>query len=478
MSFKKKKLPVSESKNIMKIFSYFLIFLWALVVFFVWVSALAFVSNIDISWLKTIEKFYFTKDQVKVEETENLTVDEIKKRNEDKINILVVGRWWGNHDAPELTDTIIVLSMDTEKNTVSMLSIPRDLYVEYGKNKAWKINRLYEDTYFDTKSVVLAMETLEDKVEEIINEEIDYFVNLDFKGFISLVDSVWGININIPETFIDYQYPDWYEWYETFILRKWEWTLDWETSLKYARSRHSTSDFDRSLRQQIIIWALKDKMISLDYLTSPTKISALYETFQQDIQTDIPLRKIIPLAVKIQDIKKENISSSNLNDSCFFWLDKCKKWWFLYYPRKDLFWWRSVLLPEWSNNFEVSDYDTIHKYVKYIFDKTDIMNEKIKINIFNATKQPGLAWDLWYELIKYGFNIPSIWWMWNTENKTWENSVILYNRLPKDNPTLMDLQERTWLELKEVPFTQISSDNDVRIEIILADDYTTENGWV
>jgi hypothetical protein len=66
-------------------------------------------------------------------------------------------------------------------------------------------------------------------------------------------------------------------------------------------------------------------MISLNYLTSPSKISALYETFQQDIQTDIPLRKIIPLAVKIQDIKKEDISSSNINDTCFFGLDKCQK---------------------------------------------------------------------------------------------------------------------------------------------------------
>jgi polyisoprenyl-teichoic acid--peptidoglycan teichoic acid transferase len=55
------------------------------------------------------------------------------------------------------------------------------------------------------------MEALEDKVEEITNEEIDYFVNLDFKGFINLVDSVGGVDINVPETFIDYEYPDGYE---------------------------------------------------------------------------------------------------------------------------------------------------------------------------------------------------------------------------------------------------------------------------
>jgi hypothetical protein len=59
-------------------------------------------------------------------------------------------------------------------------------------------------------------------------------------------------------------------------------------------------------------------MISLDYLTSPAKIATLYETFQKDIQTDIPLRKIIPLAINLQDIKKDNILSSNMNDSCFF----------------------------------------------------------------------------------------------------------------------------------------------------------------
>jgi anionic cell wall polymer biosynthesis LytR-Cps2A-Psr (LCP) family protein len=62
-----------------------------------------------------------------------------------------------------------------------MLSIPRDLYVQYGDNQKGKINRLYEDSFEKTSSLVLAMEDLEEKVEEITNQEIDYFVNLDFK---------------------------------------------------------------------------------------------------------------------------------------------------------------------------------------------------------------------------------------------------------------------------------------------------------
>lgn len=450
-----------------------------ILIFFAGVSSLAYVSDIDISGLKKIEKFYKITNTVKLTEEEEVEVDDLKRKDSNKINILIAGRWWGNHEAPDLTDTIMLLSINTEKNTVSMLSIPRDLYVEYGENRKGKINRLYEDAYYATDSVVLAMEALEEKVEEITNEKIDYFVNLDFKGFINLIDTVGWIDVEIPETLIDYRYPDGYEWYTTFILRKGSWNLDGETALKYARSRHSTSDFDRSLRQQIIIKALKDKMISLDYLISPTKISALYETFQKDIQTDIPLRKIIPLAVKVQEIQKEDIISSNINDTCFFWLDKCEKWGFLYYPRKDLFWGVSVLLPEWSDEQEISQYDVIHEYTDYVFNRQEVLSEKVKINIFNTTQETGLASKLGFDLIRYGFNIPSIWGMWNSENKTWAKSVILYNRISEDSPTLVDLQERTGLPIRQVPFTEISSDNDVRIEIILANDYiNTTNGWI
>lgn len=476
MSFKKRKISIKSEKNSWAFFSYFFATLWVIVVFFAWVSTLAYVTDIDFWGLHKIEKFY-NIEALKLWNSND--PEKIKaKEDKNKINILVVGRGWGSHEAPDLTDTIILMSLNKEEETVAMLSIPRDLYVKYSGNKKWKINRLYEDSISRQWSVVLAMDSLSEKVEEISWEEIDYFVNLDFKGFIDLIDTVWGVEIEVPETFIDYEYPDNNLWYTTFILRKWEWTLDGETALKYARSRHSTSDFDRSLRQQQIINALKEKMVSLDYLTSPTKIAALYETFQKDIQTDIPLTKIVQIALIIKDVKRSDIVSANINDSCFFERAKCEQGWFLYYPRKDLFWGMSVLLPDGATNIQLSKYDVLQSYTDIIFNKTAILIDKTNINILNATKTSWLAWELAYDLTRYGFNISSIWWTDISEDTDPTTSVILYNNIDDDDPTLLELQKQTWLPVEKIEFPREAEDIDVRIEIILADDYLKTDGWI
>lgn len=447
-------------------------------IFFLGVTSLAHVSNIDFTWLQNIvspneENNTNTWSQITV-----ITEKEKKELDKEKINILVVGRWGWDHDAPDLTDTIILVSINTEQDTVSMLSIPRDLYVDYITEWQWKLNGLYESSYSEKQSLVLAMKDLETKIEEITWEKVDYFVNLDFKWFIDLIDTVGGIEVEVPENFVDYEYPDGNDGYTTFILRKGTWTIDGDVALKYARSRHSTSDFDRSLRQQIIIGALKEKMVSLDYLTSPKKISALYSTFQKNIKTDIPLTKLISLALKVKSIENKNILSSNINDSCFFWDEKCEKWGFLYYPRKDYFWWVSVLLPEWADNLNLWEYSLLQDYSDIVFNKNSIITDQIIINIFNGTSALWIASELAYDLTRFGFNIPKNNSVWNVENKTWEKSIILYNRLPKDNTTLLELQEKTWFSFRETLLPEVSTDSNVKIEIILADDYLETNGGI
>lgn len=459
-------------------FSYLFWALWIIIIFFIGVTALAYVSNIDFTWLQSIGSLSEESESNTWSTIEVISEKEKKEIDKEKINILIVGRWGWDHDAPDLTDTIILLSLNTKQDTVSMLSIPRDLYVDYSNEWQWKLNGLYESSYYKNESLVLAMKDLEIKIKEITWEKVDYFVNLDFKWFIDLIDTVGWIEVDIPENFVDYEYPDGNDGYTTFILRKGTWTIDGDVALKYARSRHSTSDFDRSLRQQIIIRALKEKMVSLDYLTSPKKISALYDTFQKNIKTDIPLTKLISLALKIKWIENDNIFSSNINDSCFFWEEKCEKWGFLYYPRKDYFWWISVLLPVWADNLNLWEYTVLQKYSDIVFNKTSILIDQVPINIFNGTSASGIASTLAYELTRFGFNIPKNNSVWNVENKTWEKSIILYNKIPNDNTTLIELEKRTWFSVRETLLPEVSTDSNVRIEIILADDYLETNGGI
>jgi len=98
-----------------------------------------------------------------------------------------LGRGGGNHDAPNLTDTIILASLNTKYDAVTLFSIPRDLYVTYpDSKKTGKINGIYE--YFLSQGNDVAIGKIEEKISEITNQEIDYYVNIDFQGFITIID--------------------------------------------------------------------------------------------------------------------------------------------------------------------------------------------------------------------------------------------------------------------------------------------------
>lgn len=400
----------------------------------------------------------------------NINTNEEKLEPENKINILAVGRWWGDHDAPNLTDTIILASIDIDKKSINMLSIPRDLYVEYpNTEEKGKINWIYAKISHKTSNKKKWMIALEDKISEITGEKIDYFVNVDFNWFKTIIDTIWGVEINIPKNFIDEKYPDWNWWYRTLVFKKWTWLFDWENALKYARSRHSTSDFDRSLRQQQVIKAIKEKLTWSYFLTSPWKIKEIYEVFINHVYTDLSLWTIIKLAYNLNGTWEFKIISSNLNDSCFYWSDTCSKGWFLYTPNREYFWWMSVLLPHWTNKDTLSDYSYVKKFTNIIFNHSKIFEENYKINIFNSIKVNNLAWILSNNVVKYWFNIPSINSIWNT-TQLYPKSIIYYNNIDENSETIKILKTFFKWDFIETKYPKYSKDN-AEIEIIIWKDY-------
>jgi anionic cell wall polymer biosynthesis LytR-Cps2A-Psr (LCP) family protein len=146
---------------------------------------------------------------------------------------------------------------------------------------------------------------------------MDHYLNIDFDGFTKFIDLLGGLEIDIEEDLVDKEYPDNNWGYTTFSIKKGRQILDGATTLKYARSRHSTSDFDRSHRQQLVIKAIKDKLFSLDILSSPTKIKSLYYAVVSHIKTDLSMGQLASLALFGKDIPTSNILAFNLNDSCF-----------------------------------------------------------------------------------------------------------------------------------------------------------------
>lgn len=390
---------------------------------------------------------------------------------EDDINILIVGRWGWMNDAPDLTDTIILAKANAKNKTISMLSIPRDLYVEYPWNETFnsKINWIYSRYMNYRQSVDYWMEMLAKKVTEITGEDVDYYINVDFAWFIEIIDTLWGVVIDVPEDFIDNEFPDDNWWYRTLIFRKWTWLFDWEDALKYVRSRHSTSDFDRSLRQQQVINALKDKILSKYLITSPSKIKELYNVFNKNIKTDISLTKALSFAYSFRNIDEFSIITSNVNDSCFYGSGVCTKWWILYVPQRDMFNGASVLLFYWSDISNLSNYELPKVYSNIVFNYPKISVENAHVNIFNSLKINNLAYTLSNDTIRYGFNVTQL---WNTWQEEYEKSTIYFNNISKDSDTIKALKLFFNWEFIETPLPKYSTDS-AKIEIIMWKDYKT-----
>lgn len=394
----------------------------------------------------------------------------------EKINILITWIGWWDHEWTDLTDTIILASINTKKKTVTMLSIPRDFYVEYPTWWAWRINELYTK-WLKSFSEKKAMTYLEEKIEQITWEKTDYFVNIDFAGFIKFVDLLDWVDIDVPNDLVDTEYPDNNWWYETFSIKKWKQTLNWATALKYARSRHSTNDFDRSLRQQLVIKAIKTKLLNLNYIWSPSKLQSLYYAISSNVKTDMWIKDILSLASLAKEIPNWNMLSFNLNNSCDSWVDACETGWFLYLPNRDLFWGASVVLPDWATASNVSKYDSIQKFANIIFNMSDVFVEKYEINIVNTTKVSWLANKIAIMFKKYWFNIPAkdsiistkerlpksqVDFIWDETNKIWVNP---------NSKTLDALSQFIFAEQKQINKLNYSKNPWTKIEIILWEDY-------
>lgn len=480
--FKKKKIWKTNIKKLINLWKWFKnlkkqknilsISIWIFGIFFIilvwyWFTSQISKMKFDLDFILNMTWFDLTFEEL----SKNTN---IKKSQDWKTNILIIGRWWQENEAPELTDSILLASINYEKQSVSIFSVPRDLYVEFPTSWAWKINEVYFRWIKKFQDEILWINTLKEVLTKITWEEIHYFINLDFKWFRQIIDTIWGIDINIPETIIDTTYPGPNWWYQTFSIKAWPQIIDWETALKYSRSRHSTSDFDRSLRQQLIIKSIRDKVLSIWLLSSPSKIKSLFSILKKNILTDIDISQIINLSLFLKDIPRENIVSSNLNDSCFYWSDVCEKWWFLYVPLRADFNWASVLLQNWATKWNPSNYDSLIKYTNLVFNHPLIYKENLKIWVFNATKEPWLATWVAQNLKKYWFNIPAYNSVWNIRNEIFEKSKIFYTTwswwTKPETIKALELFIFWWSQEVDI-LPKISKDDDVKIQIIIWNDY-------
>lgn len=246
-----------------------------------------------------------------------------------------------------------------------MLSIPRDLYV---KNPVWwktKLNAVFSWLLWRNKDFNEAGSWYAKMLEDITGLSIPYYATIDFSWFKKIVDDLGGIDIYVPYSIHDYQYPDEnLKGYDPLHVEEWWQHMDWALALKYARSRHAAwhaSDYDRSYRQQLVISAIKDKVFSW-WSISLNRAKDLYESYSDMVKTNISLNEML---WTVQYVEKTKFFTFWLNVSYSDNLAYSQKGGFLYNVPQERYG-ASATLPFWASYGKENQYDIVHQYADFI----------------------------------------------------------------------------------------------------------------
>jgi LCP family protein required for cell wall assembly len=261
------------------------------------------------------------------DETTGEPVQMSSRALDEPFNVLLLGV--DTRDDPEdgaRSDTLIVVHVEPEEQWASMLSIPRDSVVDVPHLGQQKINAAYTYGYQNATSLygtgtrpqeggsALAAET----VERFLDIDIDYTAQVDFRGFERIVNTMGGLTIDIPQPLLDPEYPTEDFGFERIYIPPGLQVLDGHTALRYARSRHSGSDFDRSCRQQRVLRAMLRDARERNILDQVSLLPEIVEDLEDSVATTMHISDpatLYSLAEFAQSLTADRIMQFSINPS-------------------------------------------------------------------------------------------------------------------------------------------------------------------
>jgi polyisoprenyl-teichoic acid--peptidoglycan teichoic acid transferase len=306
-------------------------------------------------------------------------------------NILLLGNDTPN-GGESRTDTIIIVAINRDGPTASILSIPRDLYVYIPGSIMNRINTAVargDEKDYSGGGVAL----LEQTILYNFGIPIHYYARIDFAAFQEIVDTIGGVDIaascrlqdwrlKSPELDINEE-----DNYEQFALEPGIYHMDGDLALWYARSRRTTSDFDRGRRQQQILRAMFNQGLDLNLLP---QVPSLWNTYKEKVETDIDIGLILQLAALAPQIRENGIQNLYLGGKVESWV----------VPSSGA----QVLLPIWEGD------DMMQETMARLFQPPALSRSNrapITVEIINATDNPDLPLLAADNLATHGF-IPII----------------------------------------------------------------------
>jgi len=255
-----------------------------------------------------------------------LSLDGLKSYN-NHVNILFLGIAGTDHEGPNLSDSIVVVSYDLKKNHLTTISIPRDVWSAALQDK---INSAY--AYGEAKKIGSGFTLAKAEVETIVGQPIHYAMAVNFSQFEDLINFIGGVDVNVEKTFDDYAFPipdisdslscghsedDIQKFADSYPSEEEIWKyfpcryehihfdagmdhMDGQTALNFVRSRHAVgsegTDFAREKRQQKVMEAVKNKLIAFIRKLDLNQYKKLYELTNKLVKRDINNQQLAIIA--------------------------------------------------------------------------------------------------------------------------------------------------------------------------------------
>lgn len=364
--------------------------------FFIFSSSVSIVGNSD-NWMGDFNFFR------QMGHLTNSADKKVEGEETDRINVLLLGMGGKGHDGAYLTDTIILASLKPSENRAVLTSIPRDLTIPT-KNGWQKINSI--NAYAEMEKQGSGGKALTQTLEEVFDITIPYYSRVDFQGFVNIVNEMGGVEIEVENTLIDHKYPimgrenaeNYASRYETLKIEKGTQEMDGELALKYVRSRHALgiegSDFARARRQQKIIQAIKEELLSKNTFLKPLMISKIINELKDHVSTNLSISEMVSLWEKFKDLNNDNIENKVLESGPNGLLIPSRAESGAY-----------ILLPKTGNFNQIKTFFNNIFQENPLSTKAEILEKTATIEILNGTTINNLAGRNAKNLENYNFKI-------------------------------------------------------------------------
>lgn len=327
----------------------------------------------------------------------------LKGEDSGRVNILLAGNSSDDvgHQGGQLTDSIMILSIDTKNNKAFMLSVPRDLYVDIGRSGYGKINSAYvtgeQNNFYSSGYAKGGMGQLEQIIENKFGLKIHYYALVNYNALKESVDSVGGIDVVInsrdPRGLYDPNI-DWSTRKPLVKLTNGPHHLNGQQALNLSRARGDAynsygfagSDFDRTANQRMLLLALKNKTSKSSVLANPAKIADLSDAIGKNVSTDLKAGQLKRLYTITKKIDSGNVKSLSLNDMNGNQLLKS-------YSAPGG---QSALIPVLG----INDYTDIQTFILQQTSNNPIIQENASVVVLNGTDYDGLGSTKKNELTK------------------------------------------------------------------------------